>query len=375
MSHFLRKAVSQNKRRHVSDSFNLDLTYVQPNLITMGYPSFGLESLYRNPYSQVRCFLDSYHRDSYRIYNLCAERAYKYQHSLFDNRVAEYPFFDHEPPSFPLIFQWCQDLLSWLEDPSHVAVVHCKAGKGRTGVCAATYLLAANKAATADEAMNIFGNRRTMDGKGLTIPSQRRYVHYFDYYKRAEMVLKSPTPGPKFSPENSPQILVTGIKLNYAPNIQSGCRLYYEIVSNKQVLFSSKSIFKPKWHEEGDVLELPGCPLLLSGDFIIYIYHAKTFKRKKFGRICLNSLFLPKNGTLSFTKFEIDGLHKDKEHKKVAPHFLLTCSFFSVDDLLSVHDVLSLNSSENNINSSSWTGLDDVDCNYEKEEGNNEESV
>jgi hypothetical protein len=71
------------------------------------------------------------------------------------------------------------DAQQYLSNPEHVIAVHCKAGKGRTGLFVATYLLKCGAATTPQKAILNFGETRTFDGKGLTIPSQMRYVFYW----------------------------------------------------------------------------------------------------------------------------------------------------------------------------------------------------
>ncbi|ONK62830.1 uncharacterized protein A4U43_C07F8570 [Asparagus officinalis] len=182
-----RHVVSQNKRRYQEDGFDLDMTYITDNIIAMGFPGGDMssgflgyvEGFYRNHMEEVIKFFETHHKDKYKVYNLCSERLYNA--SLFQGKVAFFPFDDHNCPPIHVILSFCQNASSWLkEDEGNVVAVHCKAGLGRTGLMICSLLVFLKFFLSAEEAINHFNEKRCIDRKGIVIPSQIRYVKYFE---------------------------------------------------------------------------------------------------------------------------------------------------------------------------------------------------
>ncbi|VDL98543.1 unnamed protein product [Schistocephalus solidus] len=251
----LKSLVSKKKKRFQADGFDLDLSYISPRIIAMGFPAERIEGLYRNHIEEVSRFFEQKHKGHYKIYHLrnrcfttaaaaaattvdtsaavitalisihmdavmvgagvlchpptihqklaspkellkvcyalrllplricphrCDER--DFDACRFSGPVVRYPFSDHSAPQFDQIMALCEDAMQFLNlHPENIVAINCKAGKGRTGVMVCACLMEMQEAKDAADALHIYAERRTRNGQGVTIPSQRRYV---DYYSR-----------------------------------------------------------------------------------------------------------------------------------------------------------------------------------------------
>ncbi|KAL7119017.1 hypothetical protein ACP275_02G036800 [Erythranthe tilingii] len=274
-----RHVVSQNKRRYQEGGFDLDMTYITENIIAMGFPAgdissgfFGyVEGFYRNHMEEVIRFFETYHKGKYKVYNLCSERLY--DASLLEGKVASFPFDDHNCPPIQLIISFCQSAYSWLkEDIDNVVVVHCKAGMARTGLMISSLLLFLKFFPTAEESIDFYNQKRCIDGKGLVLPSQIRYVKYF------ERILAY------FNGENQPgrRCMLRGFRLHRCPY---WIKPSITVSDHNGVLFSTKKHPRTKDLSPEDywfsapkkgimVFALPGEPGLteLSGDFKVHFH-------------------------------------------------------------------------------------------------------
>jgi hypothetical protein len=198
-----RRLVSTNKQRYERNGYSIDLTYISHRVITHGFPATGIEHVFRNPRYGVRRFLDDHHGENYHVFNFCAEPGRCYPASVFDGRVKRFPFYDHQVPKLHVLHQFCEEAAAWLDAaPAHVCALHCKAGKGRAGVMACCLLLRTGFRDTAVEIIEHYDRTRVKKKKksgrqkGLTVPSQIRYVGYYEaMLRQSEGVGGSVNPG------------------------------------------------------------------------------------------------------------------------------------------------------------------------------------
>lgn len=144
---------------------------------------------YRNPTDQLVGFLDKKHDDQWSIFEFRAEGT-GYPDDEVYNRIHHFPWPDHHPPPFALVPSLMAAMRNWLQPEKdidsekgtqRVAVVHCKAGKGRSGTATCSYLIS-EEGWKREDALHRFTIRRMRSGfgNGVSIPSQLRWVGYVD---------------------------------------------------------------------------------------------------------------------------------------------------------------------------------------------------
>lgn len=162
---------------------------------------------YRNPLDRLIAFLDAKHGDNWAIWEFRAEGT-GYPDEAVYGRIRHYPWPDHHPPPFALVPMIMASMRNWLsgedddlakrgrkeiqqndkpksdEDKEkdrkkRVVVVHCKAGKGRSGTATCSYLIS-QCGWTAEDALARFTEKRMRPkfGAGVSIPSQLRWISY-----------------------------------------------------------------------------------------------------------------------------------------------------------------------------------------------------
>ncbi|XP_033156612.1 phosphatidylinositol 3,4,5-trisphosphate 3-phosphatase and dual-specificity protein phosphatase PTEN isoform X1 [Drosophila mauritiana] len=327
MSNVIRNVVSKKRIRYKEKGYNLDLTYINDNIIAMGYPAPDkLEGLFRNRLEDVFKLLEENHAQHYKVYNLCSERSYDVD--KFHGRVAVYPFDDHNPPTIELIQRFCSDVDLWLkEDSSNVVAVHCKAGKGRTGTMICAYLVFSGLKKSADEALAWYDEKRTKDRKGVTIPSQRRYVQYF-----SKLVCSS-------VPYSKVSLNVCEIRFSESSCVQNlgTVECSVSVLHDSATENSKPDILKTFSidFQESFVLTIkPSLPV--SGDVKFKL--TQKSPDKIIGHFWLNTYFVrnyspcESNGTVNkyihtLSKSEIDDVHKDSEHKRFSEEFKISIVF------------------------------------------------
>lgn len=333
MTSLLRKAVSSDRRRYKQEEFDLDLTYITPRIVAMGYPASGVEGVYRNHIDDVSRFLEQKHKSHYLVFNLSGRR---YDNSKFNDNVLELGWPDHHSPPLHMLFDVCTSMHSWLNANSdNIVVVHCIAGKGRTGVVISSYLLWSGKQETTRDALDFFAEQRSERAIGVQYPSQQRVVKYFE-----QAIKTSPTQSPQ-----APELVLAKIVVHGVPSFDKdigGCQPVVHVMK-APILVDGKekgeTIYRSPWDscpvaptQEHLLFEVDR---LCKGDVLVRFYHCpllmQTFggsgpTAKLMFRFAFHTSFVT-NDTLVLEQKDIDVANQEKHAKKFPPNFMVVVYF------------------------------------------------
>ncbi|XP_078702229.1 tensin-3-like isoform X30 [Branchiostoma floridae x Branchiostoma belcheri] len=324
-SHVRHKGPTKGRGQYGDDSFDLDLTYITERIIAMSFPAGGLESTYRNNLKDVAKMLQTKHGDNYMIFNVSEKR---YDISKLNTQVLDFGWPDHHAPPLERLCSICKSMDSWLNsDPNHVVVVHCKGGKGRTGVVIAAYMHYSNICASAEQALDRFAMKRFYDEKvaGVTQPSQRRYVHYFAGLLSGNIKMNNNPLFlhnivihgiPNFDSKGEAPSKLTTTKLfrNSRKALQRileiGCRPFVKIYQAMQPIYTTGVYNVTADMSRICIAVEPG--LQLRGDILIKCYHKKyrSATRDVIFRVQFHTCAISDYG-LIFPKAELDEAFKD----------------------------------------------------------------
>lgn len=154
------------------------------------------------------------------------------------------------------------------------------------------YLMWSGIVSTAADAMDYYAHMRTFNEKGVTIPSQIRYVRYF------ELALRTSLSVVKYL-NNTPVVRLTKIRVSPVPNIGvfGGCTPWV-LVNCRDGEYKSKYLHELTTYRTEEAFEIPlSQDCRVRGDFkLTFFTKGMLNKSEKFMHCWLNTYFLPEDG-------------------------------------------------------------------------------
>lgn len=163
--------------------------------------------------------------------------------------------------------------------------------------------------ATADEAIRLYAEKRTLDGCGVTIPSQLRYIHYYEQFLESRTLSYDPRlltlqeivintiPKPLSGQESSSNYLIL--------TIMSGDTKIYESLPQHSTVDTQLQRIKISITDK----------IVLAGDVKMMLWYDTMYKRSHLCHFCFNTTFIDSSqDSLHLEKSEVDKACKDKLH-------------------------------------------------------------
>jgi tensin len=311
--------ITRGRERYIDEEFDLDLTYITERIIAMSFPASGLESTYRNSLKDVAKMLQSKHQNNYMVFNV-SERSY--DTSKFNNQVLDFGWPDHLAPSLDRLSSVCKSMKSWLDSaPQHVAVVHCKGGKGRTGCVIAAFIHYTELCKTAQEALDHFAMKRFTGNKpgGVTQPSQRRYVFYFGDLLKGKINIQGPP------------MLLRHIIIHGVPDYdgKGGCRPFVKVYQNLELLVTTGLYVCGGDNQRVKISFYGGT--LVQGEVLLKCFHKKqTGGQEVIFRVQFHTSAV-QDYQLVLAKRDLDEAYKDKRFPESAKVEVIFSQYVETD--------------------------------------------
>ena len=181
---------------------------------------------------------------------------------------------------------------------------------------------------TADEALAYYGIMRVGDGRGVTIPSQIRYVNYFEKILDKKIDINV----------NPKKIVIRKIKLSNAPgfsrvgwnssltfsidNGEKNSYKYYDYIKKRETF--NLNMGEIEFH-----LGVKGFEV--SGDVKFTFYNVGMIgTRDKIFKFWIHTKFLPEGNKFCLTKMEVDKACKDTANKNFKEDFKVEVYYLEV---------------------------------------------
>ncbi|XP_062386334.1 tensin-3-like [Sardina pilchardus] len=249
----------------MEEGYELDLTYVTERIIAVSFPRACSEETYLHNLRDVTRMLKSKHADNYLVINLSEKR---HDLSKMNPKTLDTGWPDLHAPPLDKICTICKAMESWLHaDPLHVAVIHCRGGKGRIGVVISSFVHFTDISASADQALDRFAMRKFYDDKvsALMTPSQKRYVWILNSLLSGSMKI------------NASPLFLHWVILHGIPNFDNAgvCRPYLKVYQGMQAVYSSGVYLIGPGHRNRLCIALEPAQLL-KGDIMVKCYHKSS---------------------------------------------------------------------------------------------------
>lgn len=309
---------------------DLDLCYITDRVLVMGSPYVNEEHL-----GDIRAFFELLHQNHVLICNFDANL----QHIEEDFENVEHFFVSSScPSSFSNVISFCSTVHNHLDSsPQNVVVAHCKTGLGRCCMMVACYLLHSGLVSNAVDAVHFLCRERTPTMlNALSVPSQIRYVHYYEQLLRNDYLscytykieLIRMTTVPSFNSSIVYSGCVPYLKISCLMIVKGGeedSRSWSPVYS--QLDYEKKRKLKYESSSAPYVdFPLSSRNVCVRGDVAVRMFSLGAGRDEQICQICINTCFIEKN-YLVFEKQAIDIACKDRKDLTYAPDFKIEIFF------------------------------------------------